>query len=99
MTLNNIALVYKRQGRYEDALEHYGRSLKVKLKVHGEEHPSTGTTCYNMAGVYENQGRYKEAAEQYDAAARAYARAYGPEHEETVDALAKASAARAVCTR
>ena len=89
-TLNGMASVYRSQGRYEEALEHYERALAVRRKALGEEHHYVGDTLYNIAEVYDNQGRYSEAASSYDAAADTYAKAYGEDHDETLDATRRA---------
>ena len=56
-TLNNIAVVYDTQGRYEKALEFYGRALAMRLKRLREDHPDVAATLNYMAIVYETQGR------------------------------------------
>ncbi len=40
---HELAGVYKDKGEYAKALESYEKALAIKLKVHGAEHPSTGT--------------------------------------------------------
>ena len=93
--LHCLAEVYWEQARYEEALEHYGRSLKVRLKVLGEEHPDTAATLNDMANVYANLGRHADAGDAFEAAAYAYASCYGAEHDETTDAMTRAHQERA----
>ena len=51
-SLNNLALVYYEQGKYEDALLLYQRSLAIEEKVLGSEHPDTAMTLNNLAILY-----------------------------------------------
>ncbi len=39
---------YQEMSDYKKALEYYEKSLKIKLKLLGEEHVSTATTYNNM---------------------------------------------------
>jgi tetratricopeptide (TPR) repeat protein len=43
-TYNNMAMVYWKQEDYPQALEHYGKCLKIQLEKLGEEHPHTKGT-------------------------------------------------------
>jgi tetratricopeptide (TPR) repeat protein len=61
-TLNNIAFVYDRQGRYQEVLETYEQALVIAREV--GDRAVEGTTLNNIAAVYHNQGRYQEAMEQ-----------------------------------
>ncbi len=58
---NNLAGVYKSQGKYREAEELYEKSLRIRERVLGEEHPDTAIGYNNLAGVYESQGKYKMA--------------------------------------
>jgi tetratricopeptide (TPR) repeat protein len=42
--LNNFAVFYYRQGRLPEAIDYYGRSLDLRLRVLGAKHPLVGTT-------------------------------------------------------
>jgi tetratricopeptide (TPR) repeat protein len=61
--LVNIGMVYKDQGNYPKALEHYFRGLKMSEEL-GDEHLQA-TTLSNIGIVYEEQGDYPKALE-YD---------------------------------
>ena len=71
-TYNNIALVYKTQGKYEMALGQYemalgqyAKCLAIEIKALGEDHPDVAFT-YNMIGlVYNTQGKHEMALELY----------------------------------
>ena len=51
--MNNLALVLRIQGKYEEAEEMHRRALELKEKVLGPEHPSTLTSMNNLAVVLE----------------------------------------------
>ncbi|TAE57586.1 MAG: tetratricopeptide repeat protein [Nostocales cyanobacterium] len=60
-SLNNLALLYKLQGRYNDAKPLFLRSLEIIERQLGAEHPDIATSLNNLAILYELQGRYSEA--------------------------------------
>ena len=43
--------MYKAQGKLEEAAAMYKKSLDLKIKTLGEEHPSVATTYNNLANV------------------------------------------------
>jgi tetratricopeptide (TPR) repeat protein len=50
--LQNIGSVLNEQGKYEEALEHFKKSLEIKRKVYGtDEHANIATTLQNFASV------------------------------------------------
>ena len=52
-TYNNIAGVYKTQGKYEMALVHYEKCLAIRINVLGENHVDVCNTQLNIAEVHE----------------------------------------------
>jgi len=60
--------VYEAQGKYEQALEVYSKSLDIKIKVTGQDSPLVASTRNNIAIVYRKQGKYEEALEEYSKA-------------------------------
>ena len=59
--LNNLAALYRNQGRYTDAEPLYKRSLAIWEKALGPEHPDVALGLNNLAALYRNQGRYTDA--------------------------------------
>ena len=53
--------MHESQGEYQKAEELYEKSLRIREKVLGEEHPDTATSYNNLAGVYKSQGEYQKA--------------------------------------
>ena len=60
-SLNNLAALYNAQGKYAEAEPLYQRSLAIREKVLGAEHPQVATGLNNLALLYDNQGKYAEA--------------------------------------
>ena len=60
-SLNNLAEIYRHQGRYKEAEPLYLRALEITKCLLGEENPSVATSLNNLALLYYSQGRYKEA--------------------------------------
>lgn len=46
--LNSQGLLYKKQGKFERAMDSYERSLSIREKHFGEEHPETCATRHNI---------------------------------------------------
>ena len=60
------------------------RSLELKRRVLGDEHPDTCRTLYRLAGMYIKQRRYTEAESAALAAHRGFADRLGPSNALTV---------------
>ena len=65
MSLNNLAELYRNQGRYADAEPLYKRSLAIYEKALGPDHPDVATSLNNLAALYDAQGRYADAEPLY----------------------------------
>jgi tetratricopeptide (TPR) repeat protein len=61
-SLNNLALLYRDQGRYEEAEPRFQRALEIREKALGPEHPDVAQSLNNLAGLYHDQGRYEAMA-------------------------------------
>ena len=82
-----MANVYNKQGKYDKALEYYEKSLVIKLKKLGDDHPSVADTKYNLALLYKIKLDNKvEAKKLFEDCVRIYTTAYGEDHPETIDA-------------
>ena len=63
--LNNLAGLYKSQGRYTEAEPLYLQAIAIDKQSLPENHPSLATHLNNLAGLYKSQGRYTEAEPLY----------------------------------
>ena len=66
--MNNLARLYGSQGRYAEAEPLYKRSLEIREKKLGKDHPDVATALNNLAELYKSQGRYEEAEPLYQRA-------------------------------
>ncbi len=60
-SLNNLAELYREQGRYEEAEPRYNRSLAIREKVLGPEHPAVALSLNNLALLYYAHGQLGSA--------------------------------------
>ncbi|MCL2399654.1 MAG: tetratricopeptide repeat protein, partial [Defluviitaleaceae bacterium] len=81
--LNNIALVYMKQGDYPKALEWHHKALEINEKVLGLEYPEIATNYNNIAVVHKNQGDYLKALELYHKALKIDEKVSGVDHPNT----------------
>lgn len=59
LSLNNLGLIYKREGRWNEALEHYRQAIEIR---------PTAQSFYNRALVFEGLNQLDEAAVEYQKA-------------------------------
>ncbi|MCP4347069.1 MAG: CHAT domain-containing protein, partial [Desulfobacterales bacterium] len=86
-SMNNLAGLYKSQGRYGEAEPLYKAALQLRENVLGKEHPDTLTSMNNLAGLYSKQGRYGEAEPLYKAALQLNENVLGKEHPDTLTSM------------
>ena len=60
-TLNYLAMLYRAQGRYAEALPYYQRALSIREKALGPEHPDTAQSLNNLAVLFGTEGQYAQA--------------------------------------
>ena len=60
-SLNDLALLYLALDLYEQAEPLFKRSLAIKEKALGPDHPNVATSLENMADLYRKTGREKTA--------------------------------------
>ncbi|WP_439623637.1 tetratricopeptide repeat protein [Gemmata sp.] len=59
--LNNLASVYRTQGRQADAEPLFKDALLMAKRLFKEDHPDVALALNNLAGVYQDQGKLAEA--------------------------------------
>jgi tetratricopeptide (TPR) repeat protein len=79
-TVNNMGMVFNKQGEYGKALEWYQRALDGYEKTLGMDHSSSLNTVDNMALVFDNQGEYGKALEWYQRALDGREKTLGMDH-------------------
>ncbi len=75
------------QGRYAEAEPLYKRSLAIREKVLGPEHPGVAQSLNNLAALYKAQGQYAEAEPLYQRALAIREKALGSEHPHVAQSL------------
>ena len=81
--MNNLAEVYRHQGRHAEAAEGHRTALAICRRVLGEHHPATATSYNNVASNLDDQGRHAEAAEGYRKALVLRRQVHGEDHADT----------------
>lgn len=65
LSLNNLALVYHAQGRYDEAEPVYQRAITITERALGPGHPNLAASLGNLAELYRTQEKYVEAEPLY----------------------------------
>jgi len=60
-TVNNMAVVFRRQGQYEKALGLYERALAGREKALGIDHPDTQDTLRGLISLHQSMGQTEQA--------------------------------------
>jgi tetratricopeptide (TPR) repeat protein len=60
-SMNNLALVLRRQGKYYKAKKMHRQALELREKVLSVDHPSTLISMNNLASVLQDQDKHNEA--------------------------------------
>jgi tetratricopeptide (TPR) repeat protein len=89
--LNNLALNLAHldfdQGGHAEAEQLHKRSLAIREKVLGLDHPDVGTSLNNLALLYFAQGRYIEAEPLFKRSLAVEEKALGVDHLSTAITL------------
>ena len=87
INLNNLALLFKNIGHYEEAKPLYYQAIDINKKALREEHPAYATCLSNLAGLYEAMGCYEEAEPLYHLANEINKKTLGEEHPNYASGL------------
>ncbi len=60
-SFSDEARLYYQKGEYAEAERLYRRSLAIREKALGPDHPDVATSLDNLAELYQAQGKYAEA--------------------------------------
>ncbi len=78
--LNEAAIYLWNSGRYAEAEPLCKRSLGIRKKALGEEHPAVADSHQCLGLLRHGQGRYTEAEQLYELSLGSYEKALGAEH-------------------
>ena len=85
--LNNLAELYRVQGKYRQAEPLYKRAQAIWEKALGPEHPNVALGLNNLALLYHAQGQYEQAEPLLKRAQAIREKALGPEHPDVAQGL------------
>lgn len=77
---SGLGIVYFAQERFDDAEAIMRRTLAIREKQLGPNHPDLGPLLNNLGGVYWKQKRYADALQMYDRSLSIYERTLDPMH-------------------
>ncbi|KAH1167720.1 hypothetical protein KIL84_003203 [Mauremys mutica] len=78
-TLNNLAVLYGKRGKYKEAEPLCKRALEIREKVLGRFHPDVAKQLNNLALLCQNQGKAEEVQYYYGRALEIYESRLGPD--------------------
>ena len=86
-SLNNLAELYRTQGKYEEAEPLYKRSLTIREKSLGPEASGVAGSLNNLALLYHTQGKYEQAEPLFQRSLTIWEKALGPTHPNVATSL------------
>jgi tetratricopeptide (TPR) repeat protein len=87
-TISNLrALVLRALGKFNEVEPLYKRTLTIREKVLGPDHPDVATSFNNLALFYYNQGKYAKAEQLHQQALAIREKALGPDHPDMAASL------------
>jgi tetratricopeptide (TPR) repeat protein len=84
---NSLAVVYRNQGRYEQAEALLRSVLDVERRTLGEQHPDTLGSMVSLGLVYGAQAKYAQAETLFSQSLQARRRLLGEEHPSTLGVM------------
>ena len=83
--LSNLASLYAKQGKYEQAEPLYQRALHIREQAQEPQNLETAETMHNLAQLREAQGNNGEARDWYTRALTIRQQALGTRHSKTME--------------
>ncbi|HJT87469.1 MAG TPA: tetratricopeptide repeat protein [Bryobacteraceae bacterium] len=82
--LNNLAQIYRFEGKYAEAEARYREAIDLWRKAFGPRNPDAAKGMLNLAALYHERGREAGAEDLYRGAAVIFQAAYGENHPLTL---------------
>ena len=89
-TLHGLALSYNCVGRSQEAEELLRKTLEMKKRILGEEHPDTFETMHGLAVCYNSLEQFEMADALFHKTLEMRARVLGDGHPDTKMAMVRA---------
>jgi len=86
-SLNNLAELYRSQGKYAVALPLHQKALDIRQNSLGLEHSDTASSLNNLSLLYQNQGKYAAALPLSQKTLSIKRKVLGEEHPDTASGL------------
>ena len=86
-SVNNLAHLYERLGRYGEADKLFQRAIEIWEKSLGPKHPYLATALLNLGSVYADEERFEEAEALYKRSLGIREAAFGPNHSDVATVL------------
>ena len=86
-TLNDLGLLYRAEGKFEEAEPLYRRSLAFARKNLAPSNPAVAVSLNNLAGLLAAENRYTEAEQKYRRALAIREKALGPNNPQVADRI------------
>eukprot|EP00891_Asterochloris_glomerata_P006867 jgi/Astpho2/6867/Aster-06539 len=81
-SLNNLAVLLKTMGNFDEAEQLYHRSIAIKERALGQNHPQVALSLNNLAALLRRMGKNEEAEELYRRSLSIREQALGPDHPQ-----------------
>ena len=86
-SMDQLARIYEKQGRYGEAEPLYQRSLTILEQQLGTHHPDVASSLNNLAGLYYSMGRYGEAEPLHVRSLSIREKQLGDDHPDVAQSL------------
>ena len=83
LSLNNLAGLYRVQGKYKQAELLFQCALAIREQQLGPDHPDTASSQWWLASLAHEQGKYAKAKVLYEQALRVFEQQLGADHPNT----------------
>jgi CHAT domain-containing protein len=85
--LNNLAILYKSMGNYDQAEPLYLEAMETRKKALGKEHPNYATSLYNLALFFQDIGKYEKAEQLLLEAKDIFGKVQGKDNSDYAESL------------
>ena len=75
-----LGMIKNSQGKYEDAVQYYEKSIEIKQKLLSPIHSDLAASYSDLATVYHNMGEYSKALSYYEALLEICQKSLPPNH-------------------
>jgi tetratricopeptide (TPR) repeat protein len=94
VTIGNLAVLYKRQGKFEDAAPLFERALEITKHQLGPDHPKLSDIYYNIHSMYFKQQKWDKALPYLEKSIAIDEKVFGPFHPEVLQSKMELEALR-----